>query len=91
MNTYQKKEINNNSMLELEMIMSTAQKISNSLEDNFFDIDKRKFFDAVFARYLPSADPAGTMEPYDAIVALGRLEPAEFQRMVKELEDKGLI
>lgn len=78
-------------MIDLEMVMTTAQKISNSLEDNFFDLDKRKFFDAVFGKYLQSADPAGTMEPYDAIVILGRQEPDEFQKMVKELEGKGLI
>ena len=78
-------------MLDHEMVMSIAQKISNSLEDNFFDIDKRKFFDAVFARYFPAVDPAGTMEPYDAVVNLGRQDPSEFEKMVKELEDKGLI
>ncbi|MDO8282601.1 MAG: hypothetical protein Q7U10_08285 [Thermodesulfovibrionia bacterium] len=78
-------------MLDHEIIMSTAEKISNSLEDNFFDLDKRKFFDAVFAKYFPPVDPAGTMEPYDAVVSLGRQDPSEFARMVKELEDKGLI
>jgi hypothetical protein len=68
-----------------------AQKISHTLEDLYFDEGKRKLFDVIFNKYLSSVDPDGAMEPYDAIVKLGRNSLDEFDCMVQELKDQALI
>jgi hypothetical protein len=78
-------------MLDYDEIALIAQKISHSLEDNFFDDNKRKTFNSVFNRYLSDVDPDVAMETYDAVIKLGRRDEAEFIRMVDELKEKGLI
>jgi len=76
---------------DVEKVALIAQKISFAFEDHFPDVMKRKLFVALFDRYLSSVDPEGHMETYDAIIQLGRKEPAEFDRMVKEMKDRSLI
>ncbi|MCL4457197.1 MAG: hypothetical protein M1147_09685 [Nitrospirae bacterium] len=75
-------------MPEIEDI---AFKISAAFEDNYFVVAKRNVFNAVFNKYLSLADPNAEMEPYEAIVALGYKHRPEFDVMVKELKEIGLI
>ncbi|MEW6739635.1 MAG: hypothetical protein ACOYU2_01255 [Nitrospirota bacterium] len=75
-------------MPEIEDI---AFKISAAFEDNYFVIPKRNAFNAVFDKYLSLADPTASMEPYEAIVALGYRFRTEFDEMVKQLKELGLI
>ncbi len=75
-------------MAEIEDI---AFKISAAFEDNYFVPQKRNMFNAVFNKYLSLADPAASMEPYEAIVALGYRFRTEFDEMVKQLKELGLI
>jgi len=77
--------------MNIEQISLIAQQISFAFEDHFFNEGKRGMFHALFDRYLAPVDPSGRMEPYDAIVLLGRQSPREFENMVKELKDKDLI
>jgi hypothetical protein len=74
-----------------EKALQTAQKISFAYEDLFGDKSKRKIFGAIFDRFLLPVDPAGSMEPYDAIIALWRHSPDEYDQMVRELEKFSLI
>ncbi|HAK89367.1 MAG TPA: hypothetical protein DHV16_09525 [Nitrospiraceae bacterium] len=75
-------------MPEIEDI---AYKISLAFEDNYFIAAKRNAFNAVFNKYLSLSDPNAEMEPYEAIVALGYKHRPEFDVMVKELKETGLI
>jgi hypothetical protein len=75
-------------MPEIEDI---AFKISAAFEDNYFVIPKRNAFNAVFDKYLGLADPTASMEPYEAIVQLGYKYRPEFNEMVKQLKELGLI
>jgi hypothetical protein len=75
-------------MPEIEDI---AFKISAAFEDDYFVIPKRNAFNAVFDKYLSLADPTASMEPYEAIVALGYRFRTEFDEMVKQLKELGLI
>jgi len=75
-------------MPEIEDI---AFKISATFEDNYFVIPKRNAFNAVFDKYLSLADPTASVEPYEAIVALGYRFRPEFDEMVKQLKELGLI
>jgi len=76
---------------DIDKVAQIAQTISFSFEDQYYDIKKRELFRAIFNRYLLPIDPNGEFETYDAIIQLGRKEPAEFELMVKELKDKSLI
>jgi hypothetical protein len=76
---------------DVEKIALIAQKISFAFEDHYADENKRKLFLALFDRYLSPLDPTGSMETYDVIIQLGRKEPAELERMVKEMKDNSLI
>jgi hypothetical protein len=75
-------------MPEIEDI---AFKVSAAFEDNYFVIQKRNAFNAIFDKYLSLADPTASMEPYEAIVALGYGHRPEFDEMVKQLKEMGLI
>ncbi|MDI6727492.1 MAG: hypothetical protein QMD44_01030 [Thermodesulfovibrionales bacterium] len=75
-------------MPEIEDI---AFKISAAFEDDYFVIPKRNAFNAVFDKYLSLADPTASMEPYEAIVTLGYRFRTEFDEMVKQLKELGLI
>jgi len=77
--------------LDLKEIGLIAQQISFANEDHFHEIDKRKKFISIFDKYLSLVDTGMTMEVYDAIVALGRNNPAAFELMVKEMKQEGLI
>jgi hypothetical protein len=77
--------------VDLDKISLIAQKISFAFEDNFLDKEKRSFFQAVFRRYLDPVDPAGNMDPYDAIILLGRKNSSEFDQMILELKEHSLI
>jgi hypothetical protein len=77
--------------MDLDKISLIAQKIIFAFEDHFMDKEKRSFFEAVFNRYLSPVDPAGTMDPYDAIILLGRKNPSGFDQMIRELKEHALI
>jgi hypothetical protein len=77
--------------MDMERITMTAQKISFAFEDLYGDKEKRSLFGALFNKYLSDVDPAGVMEPYDAIVSLGRKAPEAFDQMVKEMHEMELI
>jgi hypothetical protein len=77
--------------MDMERITMTAQKISFAFEDLYGDKEKRSLFGALFNKYLSDIDPAGVMEPYDAIVSLGRKAPEVFDQMVKEMHEMELI
>jgi hypothetical protein len=77
--------------MDMERITMTAQKISFAFEDLYGDKEKRSLFGALFNKYLSDVDPAGAMEPYDAIVSLGRKAPEVFDQMVKEMHEMELI
>jgi hypothetical protein len=72
-------------------IEDLAFKISAAYEDNYFVVEKKKIFDMLFKRYLPLADPLGSMEPYDALVELGYRFRPEFDELVKKLKEFRLI
>jgi hypothetical protein len=77
--------------MNYDEIAQLAQKISFSFEDHFEDKEKRGLFNEFFNQYLSLIDPTGVMEPYDAIIALGRKNPSEFEQMVQEMQKKSLI
>lgn len=72
-------------------IEDMAMKIFHAYEDFCLDKEKCKIFEDLFDRFLTAVDIDGKAEPYDAIVQLGLLHPAEFDEMVKILKDKSLI
>jgi hypothetical protein len=75
-------------MSELE---DMAMKIFNAYEDICLDKEKCKIFEELFDRFLTAVDKDGKAEPYDLIVQLGLLHPAEYDQMVKILKDQSLI
>lgn len=77
--------------MDMEKISLMAQKISFSFEDHYTDKEKTEIFNALFNKYLSPYDPDGVMEPYDAIILLGRKNPEEFDRMIQEMKDLSLI
>ncbi len=77
--------------MDLDKISTIAQTISFAFEDLFFDENRKNQFVAYFERYLEPVDPGGRMEPYDAIIQLGRKSPETFDRMVNEMKEAGLI
>ena len=77
--------------MDLDKISLTAQKISFAFEDLFFDENKKNRFVALFEKYLEPIDPGGRMDIYDAAIQLGRKKPQEFDKMVKKMEEAGLI
>jgi hypothetical protein len=77
--------------MDMEKIMMTAQKISFAFEDLYEDKEIRAMFDALFNKYLSEVDPSGVLVLYDAIVALGRKAPDEFDQMIKEMQEMKLI
>lgn len=74
-----------------EQVAQTAQQIIFAFEDLFHDESKRSMFNTIFNRYLSQVDARGNMNPYDAIIELGRKNFAEYEQMVQEIKDKGLI
>jgi hypothetical protein len=77
--------------MDIEKISLIAQAISFEFEDMIADKDKKELFISIFNKYLNDVDPGITTDPYDAIIALGKKNPAGFDNMVKELKEKNLI
>lgn len=76
--------------MDIEKISSFAQEISFTFEDVFHIKNKKDLFVEIFNKYLNTVDPGITTDPYDAIIALGRQDPAAFDNMLKELKEKDL-
>jgi hypothetical protein len=74
-----------------EKIELIAQKISFAFEDHYYDHVKREQFLELFAKYFPIVDSEEVIEPYDAIVMLGRKDALRFESMVNEMRDLSLI
>jgi hypothetical protein len=72
-------------------IEDLAMKVVHAYEDNYFDRAKRDVFDTLFNRYLGMVDLAGDMDPYEAVVSLGRQYRPEFDQLVTALRDRKLI
>ena len=70
-------------------IANIAQTISFAFEDNYTVKAKKEAFIGFFDKYLAKIE--GAAEAYDAIVVLGRENPEEFEQMVKEMKEQGLI
>lgn len=77
--------------MDIEKISLIAQEISFAFEDMFHNKSKKGIFVSLFNKYLNAVDPGITTDPYDAIIALGRKDPAAFENMLKELKKKNLI
>lgn len=77
-------------ILEHEKIVMLAQKISHTYED-VEDNEKRGQFEALFDQYLAPVDTSGTMEPYDAIIALWRKSPEGFECLLEEIYKLSLM
>ena len=77
--------------MDLDKISLMAQTIIFAFEDLFHDEKKKNKFVELFEKYLSPLDPAGRLEPYDAIIKLGRKNSSEFDRMVKEMQEAALI
>ena len=77
--------------MDIDKIALIAQDISFAFEDMIGDKDKKELFISLFDKYLNSVDPGITTDPYDAIVALGKKDPAAFENMVKEVNEKIMV
>jgi hypothetical protein len=77
--------------MDLDKISLIAQTISFAFEDLFSDEKKKNKFVELFEKYLSPVDPDGNLEPYDAIIKLGRKNPSEFDLMVREMQEAALI
>lgn len=77
--------------MDMDKIGLLAQEISFAFEDHYSDAEKRQAFDGIFHKYLSTVDPESAMIPYDAMIKLGRSNPAEFEMMVREIKEKSLI
>lgn len=77
--------------MDIDKISSIAQDISFTFEDVFHEKNKRELFVDIFNRYLAVVDPGITTDPYDAIIALGKKDPAGLERMLQELKEKNLL
>ena len=73
--------------MDIDKISLIAQEISFAFEDTFHKKNKKDLFTAIFDKYLTAVDPGITTDPYDATIALGKKDPAAFEKMVKELKD----
>ena len=74
-----------------EKVAQIAQQVVFAFEDLFHDESKRSMFNAMFNQYLSQVDSRGNMNPYEAIIALSQSNYAEFEQMIQEMKDKGLI
>lgn len=77
--------------MDIDKISLVAQTIIFAFEDLFHDEQKKNKFVELFEKYLSPLDPAGRLEPYDAIIKLGRKNPSEFDQMVREMQGSALI
>ena len=66
-------------------------KIFHAFEDLYFEKDKGKLFDKIFSRYFVHADIDRHMDLYDVLVVLSKKHSLQFEEMVKELRENGLI
>lgn len=77
--------------MDIEKISFIAQEISFAFEDMIAEKNKKDLFVSIFDKYLNAVDPGITTDPYDAIIALGKKNPAAFEDMLKELKEKNLV
>ncbi len=77
--------------MDIEKIALVAQEISFAFEDTFHIKNKKDLFVAAFNKYLSDVDPGVTTDPYDAIIALGKKNPAAFENLVKDLQKNNLM
>ncbi len=77
--------------MDIEEIELIAEKINYAFEDNYVFQDKRKLYTSLFDKYLADVDQGVMTDPYDAVVSLGRKDPEEFNKFVKELKDQNLV
>ncbi len=77
-------------VMEHEKIAMLAQKISHTYED-VEDKVKRGQFEVLFDKYLAPVDTSGTMEPYDAIIKLGRKNPEALEKLLEEIDKLALM
>lgn len=75
----------------MEEIKNVAMKIFHAYEDCYLDKEKRKIFEDLFDRYLTKVDTLGTMEVYDAVIALAAQYKSDFDQMLKTLEEHSLL
>jgi hypothetical protein len=77
--------------MDIDKISLMAQTIIFAYEDLYSDEKKKNKFIELFEKYLSPVDQDGRLEPYDAIIKLGRKNPSEFDRMVREMQEAALI
>jgi hypothetical protein len=66
-------------------------KIFHAFEDLYFEKDKGKLFDKIFSRYFVHANIDRHMDLYDVLVLLSKKHSLQFEKMVNELRENGLI
>ena len=77
--------------MDVEEIERIAEKIHYAFADNYVFQDKRKMYTSLFDKYLSKVDQGVMTDPYDAVVSLGRTDPEEFNKFIKELKDQNLV
>ncbi|MEW6571494.1 MAG: hypothetical protein AB1390_10015 [Nitrospirota bacterium] len=75
----------------MEDIRDMALKIFHAFEDLYFEGDKGKIFEEIFARYFPLVEIDWHMDVYDVLVSLGTNYQAQFDKMVLEFKAHSLI
>jgi hypothetical protein len=75
----------------MEDINKIAMKLFHAYEDFYLDKEKREFFEKLFDEYLAKVDSNGTMEVYDAVIALAQQNRTEFDQMIGLLREKSLL
>lgn len=78
-------------MERMEEIKNIAMKIFHSYEDCYLDKEKRRIFEDLFDRYLSKVDTVGTMEVYDAVIALAAQYESDYDHMLKTLKEHSLL
>jgi flavin reductase (DIM6/NTAB) family NADH-FMN oxidoreductase RutF len=76
---------------EMEDVKDIAMKIYNAYEDFYLDKEKRKIFEDLFDKYLTMVDSYGTMDVYEAVIALSSQYGLEFEKMVSALRENSLL
>lgn len=75
----------------MEDVKDISMKIHNAYEDFYLDKEKRKIFEDLFDKYLTMVDSHGTMDVYEAAIALSSQYRLEFEKMVNTLRENSLL
>ncbi len=75
----------------MEETKNIAMKIFHAYEDSYLDKEKRKLFETLFDTYLSRVDHSGTMEVYDAVIALAQQYPNDFDDMLRRMKESALF